>query len=251
MISGRANPLDASAAFSVHLLGTLDYSQCLALQERLVYETSGRRDGQITLLVVEHPPLVTLGRQGSLGHIHWPDAPRRDEPAIEQKWVARGGGAMLHAPGQVALYPIVPLAWHGWRVGDYLRRLQTGLAGALAELGVTTEGLPDRFGLWGRSGQVVAIGIAVKLGIALHGAWVNVDPPLRQFRAVQVDPEDSRPMGSLAADLNRPVRMPAVREALFRHLAEALECARVHVFSGHPLLAAQRPSAGELARRVG
>lgn len=246
----RTFPPSDGASLSVHLLGTVDYACCQALQDRLVYEAGGRGDGHVALLMCEHLPLITLGRQASLRHVRW-DSQERARHELDLRWVARGGGALVHGPGQLALYPIVPLAWHRWRVGDYLRRFQAGLLAALAELGAGGETLPDRFGIWGRSGQLAALGISVRHNVTLHGAVVNVDIKPYLLRAVQADPEDPRPMGSLAAERQRPPRMAAVREALFRQVAQSLDCQRVHVFCGHPLLPRGASLAEESQRRVG
>src|SRR4051812_48755348 len=93
-------------AVEVHLLGEVDFDACLALQHRLVYEAGSRRDGQVTVLVCEHPLSITLGRLGSRAHVQL-SPPVLKSNGLEVRWVNRGGGALLHAPGQVAVYPIV------------------------------------------------------------------------------------------------------------------------------------------------
>src|SRR5436190_21819309 len=86
-----------------YLLGQVDYDVCLALQQRLVYEVSGRRDGQIALLLCEHPLSITVGRRGSWSHIHFDEA-ELTRRSIGVKFVNRGDGVVLHAPGQLAVY---------------------------------------------------------------------------------------------------------------------------------------------------
>lgn len=238
----------AVPTIAAHLLGVVDFEACLALQRRLVYETSGRSDGQITLLVCEHPPLITIGREGSRADIRLSTAELRSR-RLSVRWVNRGGGSLLHAPGQLALYPIVPLEWHGLSVGDYLQRLEGGIRSALAEAGFQALPPAGRRGVWGRSGQLMAIGAAVKSWVSYFGAYVSVAPPMQETRAVRSD-RSLAPMSSLAHERVHGLRMSGLRERLVRHLATALGTERYHVFSGHPLLEHQHRT-GEATARAG
>ena len=240
----------AQPAVAAHLLGLVDYDAALALQQRLVYEVGGRADGQISLLLCEHPACITVGRQGSRADIRLGPrglASRR----LSVRWVNRGGGALMHAAGQLAIYPIVPLARRGWSVGEYLDRLQGGVLAALDELHLSCHVRPDARGVWGRTGQMAAIGVAVKDWIGYHGAFVHVDTPAELLRLVNSDLVEGRPMTSLVAERQQPVKMTAVREGLVRHLAAAFDCQRIHLFTGHVLLAPSVRDAHESAARAG
>jgi lipoyl(octanoyl) transferase len=241
MPASAPNFVPRPPAVEAHLLGLVDFDDCLALQQRLVYETAGRRDGQITLLICEHPRKITVGRLGSRSHIRLSQHELQSRQ-IEVRWVNRGGGCLVHAPGQLAVYPVVPLEHWSLSVGDYLARLQHGLAAALDDAACFAASRPGRFGLWGHTGQVVSVAAAVKNWVSYYGAYVNVAPALYPFRWVKTDPQTDTPMTSLAADRRRPVRMTALREALVRRLAAAWGCERYHVYTGHPLF---RPVRGE------
>src|SRR5262249_52266475 len=112
----------AEPALQAYLLGSVSFDAALALQRLLVYQTAGDRAGA-SLLLCEHPPLITVGRAGSRAHIlfepeelqhrHWP-----------VRWVNRGGGCVLHLPGQMAVYPVLALDRRGFGIHDYLCRLQ-------------------------------------------------------------------------------------------------------------------------------
>jgi len=235
---------------TAHLLGTVDFQRCLALQQRLVYESDAAQDGRITLLLSEHPACVTVGRAGSRTHVRL--APRElERRGWRMAWVNRGGGCLVHSPGQLAVYPIVPLSWHGWTVGEYLRRLQGGLYGALAEAGFASEPREGRFGLWARSGQLAAVGVAVKNWITYYGAYVNVNPELGRYRAVMTDAIDGTTMSSLAVERRKRVRMTTIREAVARHLAAAFDASDYHVHTGHPGLPAPEPVTRSDEVRVG
>jgi lipoyl(octanoyl) transferase len=226
-------PLPREFPVHIHLLGRVDYEDCLTLQRRLAYDALTRADGRIVVLVCEHPPQITIGRSGSREHVRLTGT----ELAARQlaiRYVGRGGGAILHAPGQLAVYPIVPLNWHGWTVGDYLRRLQRGLAELLIEFKIQPTAVSGSFALAARSGVLAAIGVSVRQGITTHGAYFNVNPELRDFGRVEVSP--GRTMSSLLSHRALPTKMTKVRAALVSHLADALLLERYHLHTGHPFL---------------
>lgn len=235
---------------AAHLLGIVDFDTCLALQQRLVYETSGSPNGQITLLVCEHLPLVTIGREGSRADVRFDSAELRSR-RLAVRWVNRGGGALVHAPGQLAIYPIVPLGWYGYTVGGYLQRLEAGLRAALAEAGFQLLAPAGRHGIWGRSGQVAAIGAAVKSWVSYYGAYLNVSPAMQLARGIHSDLVHHAPMSSLAHERVHGLRMSAVRERVVRHLAATFGLPRYHIYSGHPLLARRPQPTREATARAG
>src|SRR5262245_24583558 len=124
----------APALLRVYLLGSLEFDSALQLQRSLAYQLSEQRQGA-DLILCEHPPLITVGRQGSPGHIQL----TLDELAARQwsvRWVHRGGGTFLHLPGQLAVYPLLPLDHCGLSVRDYIDRLQRVLVAVLDDFGV-------------------------------------------------------------------------------------------------------------------
>ena len=141
----------------------------------------------------------------------------------------------MHAPGQLAIYPIAPLDWHGWTVGDYLRKLQAALAELLLEFKVKPASVPGSMALAGRSGVLAALGMSVRQGVTMHGAFLNVNPDMRDFGRVEV--AGGQTMSSLLSHRALPTKMTKVRAALVSHLAEALLLERYHLHTGHPLLA--------------
>lgn len=250
MNAPRRNHDPSAPAMQVHLLGVVDFDACLALKQRLVYELSGQDDGQASLLVCEHPPRISIGRSGSRRQIRL-NQEELTSRKLPVTWVNRGGPALLHLPGQLAVYPIVPLQARGWSVGEYLTRLAYGLQAGLEEQGVQTQTHPKHGGLWARSGQLAALGVAVKRWTTYYGAYVNVTPDLSTFSFVHSDSLHQKPMSSLAAERRQRVQMTKVREALVRHVAAALDYERCHVYAGHPLLSHQRQPFHEATARVG
>jgi lipoyl(octanoyl) transferase len=187
------------------------------------------------LLLCEHHDIITIGRGGSSGDVNRENRALKSRE-IEVVYANRGGGCLLHCPGQLAIYPLVPLNWHGFTVGDFLERFQVGIIETLDELGIHAQIRPGRHGIWGRTGQLAALGVAVRNWITYYGAYLNVDPPLGLFRAVETDLVDHTRMSSMMAERRGPVRIPTVRATLVRHLTDAFGCDRYHLFTGHPLL---------------
>jgi len=231
-------PIPASQqtpSLETYLLNRIDFRRCLELQKRLAQQAVLCDDGRIVLLLCEHPTVVTVGRSGLPEHIATQSRMLRNGQ-IEVLWVNRGGGCLVHCPSQLAIYPIVPLRWHGFSIGEFLERFQAGILETLHEMNIHGHSIPDRHGIWGRTGRLAALGVAVRDWVSYYGAYLNVCPSMGLFRMVENarSPED-RP-GSLVAERGRGARMTAVRAGLVRHLAEAFGCERSHLYTGHPLL---------------
>src|SRR5271154_1817004 len=111
----------ADGALQVYLLGSVDFEAALAWQRQLVFNVSGDRTNAY-LILCEHPPLITVGRQGSRAHLRWDSEQLRDRN-WPVRWVNRGGGCLLHLPGQLAVYPVLPLDYLGLGLQAYLDRL--------------------------------------------------------------------------------------------------------------------------------
>lgn len=237
-------------ALEAHLLGCIEYDDCLALQQRLVYEQGGSNDGQIVLLICEHPNLITIGRHGSWDHVRC-DRSELVSRQLPVRWINRGGGCILHTAGQVAVYPIVPLEWHGFTLGEYLQRLRHGIGQTLAELSVPTDESPMGAGLTTRNGQVAYLGVAVKNWVTYYGAYINVAPRMDLIRLVESDPWRRTRASCLAAERRQRIKMTAVREGLVRHLSAAFGCDRYHLYTGHPYLRRVDRSTPEARSRVG
>jgi lipoyl(octanoyl) transferase len=231
--SENADPF--APAMAVYFLGRIPFATCLELQRCLAAESARQEDGQIKVLLSEHPPVITIGRGGSPGNVRSNTRVVRSRQ-IEVLYVNRGGGCFVHCPGQLAVSAIVPLDWHGFTVGDYLDRLQVGIRETLEDLRVPTRLLPGRYGLWGRTGQLAFLGVAVRGGVTYYGAYLNVAPSMGLFRLIEPDDPEAPPPSCLSAERRGAVRMPALRAALVPQLARAFGCDRYHLHTGHPWL---------------
>ena len=223
-----------SDSLEVYLLGRVDFASAVELQERWVYEISGRRDRQGALFLCEHPPVVTIGRTGSRSQLLTDEQDLRSR-LMDVHWLNRGGGALVHSPGQLAAYPIVPLDRLGLGLADYRAALERAVIGVCSELKVAATGGREDPGVFCRTGQLAWIASAVRNWVTHQGLFLNVAPAMHLMRLVS-SPPGGAPPTSLAAQRTRPVSMHAAREHLIRHLAEQLGYDRWHLYTGHPLL---------------
>jgi lipoyl(octanoyl) transferase len=240
MLHDPAAVATADPALQVYLLGTVDYADMLRWQRRLVYEVSGDRSRAV-LLLCEHRPLISVGREGSREHITYEpgDLATRGWPV---HWVNRGGGCLLHLPGQVAVYPVLALDRLGLDLQGYLDGLHRVLTDVLTGLDVSAEPRPGRAGVWANGRLIAHIGVAVREWVAYFGAAVNVHPDLEPFRRVLCAGPGESPMTSIARELREPVRDATVRQRLVEAFAQHFGFARTSLFHNHPALTRPAPS---------
>ena len=156
------------------------YAEALALQYALA-EQCGQGDIPDTLLLLEHPPTITLGRRTDKGDLKTPEAALQKR-GFEVERVDRGGEITYHAPGQLVGYPILDLRRHGQDLHKYLRDLEEVLIQTLTVYGLAGERVPGRTGVWVQDRKIAAIGIKVSRWVSLHGFALNICNDLAPFR---------------------------------------------------------------------
>lgn len=232
-------------ALSAYMLGEVGFDALQALQRRLVYEVGGGPGGVV--VVCTHPPGITVGREGSWRHVRLGpvELTARGWPV---RWVARGGGVMLHVPGQVGVYPILPLADLGLTPARYVRELCETLVVVLGRVGVSAS-VDDPPGVLVGRRRVAHVGVAVRNGVSSFGAVLNVTPDLKLFRGVSCDGRPE-PMTSADREASTRVRPAAIRQLVVDEVARRFGYDRVSVFHTHPALALEpTPHAPIAARR--
>jgi lipoyl(octanoyl) transferase len=228
--------VDATAAtLQIYLLGAVEFEAALAFQRRLVYEVAGDRRRAALILCEHNPPLITVGRHGSHAHLQCsPEELRARQWRV--RWVNRGGGCLLHLPGQLAVYPVLALDQLGLGLEAYLERLQAVLIGTLGDFGVRAENRKGQPGLWARQRLIAGIGVAVRDWVAYYGAYLNINPSLDGFRLIRCGSLDAGPMTSLERERRGPLRPSLVRERLLEHFTARFPFAQTVFFSDHPSL---------------
>lgn len=260
--AAAAVPSAPRKPLAVWLAGTTRFGDYLAMAERLAGEVADPRGRNPTLVLCEFEPVITIGRGGSRTDVRLSDDDLRDR-RLAVRFTGRGGGAVLHGPGQVvavvfARLEDLGLAAHD--VGGFVDRFLGGLAAAIATVRCGSASVvPGFHGIVGRSGLLAAAGLAVRRGVVCHGAFVNVCPPLDLFHRVDTIPRRGRSdaadvpvtMGSIEADVQRRVRLQDVRTAIIESVAAAFDVPRMHVNAGFPLRIQSRPEQPEVVSHVG
>ena len=162
--------------------GVVPYAGALEWQRALAQARIERQVPHDVLLLLEHPPVVTLGRNSHQAHVLRPD----DKEEVEVFEVERGGDVTFHGPGQLVGYPILDLTGHRQDLHWYLRTLEQALIEALATLAVPAERKPGYTGVWTRGGtrKIASIGIHVKQWVTWHGFALNVTTDLSYFERI-------------------------------------------------------------------
>ena len=197
---------------SVLRLPEIEYGEGLDLQRRLLEE---RRAGERpdTLVLLSHPPVVTVGRGSSVGHVLLPEEELRRR-GIALWETDRGGDVTFHGPGQVVGYVIFDLREHGQDLHRFLRRMEEAVLRALGAFGLEGKRIPGLTGVWVGERKVCAIGIKVSRWISMHGFALNVSTDLSYFDVIVPCGIADRGVTSLAALLGRAVERRQVENAL-------------------------------------
>jgi lipoyl(octanoyl) transferase len=206
---------------AVHRLGTVGYGEALALQSELV---RARRAGSIpdTLVLLEHPHVITLGSASDPAHVLAGDA-ERARRGIELFEAGRGGDVTYHGPGQLVGYPIVALEEARRDLHRYLRDLEDGLIDALTDLGVPAGRRPGLTGVWTVRGKIAAIGVRVSSGwITSHGFALNVSTDLAFFDTIVPCGIMDCVVTSVERELGSPVTVAGVQDAVAAAVAGRL-----------------------------
>jgi lipoyl(octanoyl) transferase len=206
----------------IRWLGRVGYVEALAMQERLV---ASRRSGggPDTLLLLEHPPVVTLGRRGDPGHVLLDEEQLRQR-GIELHETGRGGDVTFHGPGQLVGYPIVQLPPDRRDAHRYLRDLEQALIDTAGSYGVSATRLQGLTGVWVGDEKLAAIGVRLNTGwITSHGFALNVSVDLESFESIVPCGIAGRGVTSLAKLLGTAPAVREVADRTARHVAAVLD----------------------------
>ena len=196
----------------VYDLGTVEYARALELQQGLA---TTRLEGNApdTLLLLEHPPVVTVGRSGSNDEIT-ASAESLARQHIAVIHTERGGRVTYHGPGQLVAYPIIDLGQRAMTVTDYVRGLEQTVIDLLAAWGIAAGRSPGYPGVWVGEEKICALGVHISRRITRHGFALNVDPDLGHFGLISPCGINDRGVTSMTRVLGRRVGMGEVRASL-------------------------------------
>ena len=224
-IPGRdgARPSGREAAYDwvvmlIQDLGRLDYRTAWKFQEEVHEEVRGGHDEK--LLIVEHPPVVTLGRRPNNSRHLVATAEQLKARKVEVVESDRGGDITFHGPGQLVVYPIVRLNEHGLSVGGYVRRLEEVVIAALLDFGVSAK-KDEAIGVWVEGKKICALGVRIKRGVSLHGVALNVSTDLKYFDLIVPCGLTGKGVTSLEKVLGKAPSMEKVKRVVVARMKEA------------------------------
>jgi lipoyl(octanoyl) transferase len=212
----------------VRRLGVVPYREALALQRTLVEE---RRSNRVpdTLLLLQHPPVITLGVRGDGGRSHIVASPDRlTELGVEVSETGRGGDVTYHGPGQIVGYPVVDLRPDRCDVHRYVRDLEEVMIRTCADYGVNAARIAGLTGTWVGSEKIGAIGVRISRWITSHGFAFNVSTDLDYFDLIVPCGISNLGVTSLGRLLNREVANAAVEDSLIQHFASVFQRSVTH-----------------------
>ncbi|MBI3047529.1 MAG: lipoyl(octanoyl) transferase LipB [Acidobacteria bacterium] len=207
----------------VRRLAVVRYREALARQRALVEE---RRAGRVPdlLLLLQHPPVITLGVRGDGGRSHIVASDEHlAELGVEISETGRGGDVTYHGPGQIVGYPILDLRPDRCDVHRYVRDVEEVMIRACADYGVEAGRISGLTGAWVGSQKIGAIGVRISRWITSHGFAFNVNTDLDYFDLIVPCGIADRGVTSLERLVGRRVPLEEVEEALARHFAEVFE----------------------------
>jgi len=239
---------------NVVYLGRVDYSIALELQQTLVRMVKEARISH-TLLLLEHPPVITMGRNAGDQNIV---ASREFLAAngVELHETDRGGDVTFHGPGQLVGYPIFDLRAFSPRIGavEFVRKLEEALIRTCGDLGVVTERIPGLTGVWTQDdvpGKIAAIGVHISRAVTSHGFALNVTTNLDYFKLIVPCGISDKPVTSLEQEmaksfLSRDRKMPSLEELsqqVARNFGRVFEAQTLWLDSLDALLSSPPPAA--------
>lgn len=223
--------------FRIFRLGRVPYDEALALQTALL-ERRQRAEIPDTLLLLEHPHVITLGRRGDATNI-LTDGAALAAMGVEVRRVGRGGDVTYHGPGQLVGYWIVSLS--RWRndVGRFVRTIEEAIIRTLEVFDIEGRRVPKLIGVWcapsasAELEKIASVGVGIKRWVAHHGFALNVTTDMRYFDAIVPCALRGKRMTSMGRLIGRKVPLDQVEDALAAVLPDLL---------GGPLLKDERVS---------
>jgi len=198
-------------------LGTKDYKLVWDMQ-KVIHEKRIRNEVDDTLLLVEHEPVITMGRSGNAQHLLLSQELLRKR-GVAYYEIERGGDITFHGPGQLVGYPILNIK-HGLAgIRPYIERLEEVIIAVLADFGILATTKDKMIGVWTESGKICSIGVAVKRWVSFHGFALNVNTDLSFFDLIVPCGIKSVTMTSMQEILRTPTEMSDVKEKVKEHFS--------------------------------
>ena len=221
---GQVHHVDHSAlerTLNVRRLGVVPYAEALELQRSLVDDRRAGRVGD-TLLLLEHPHVITLGVRGGRSHV-LASAEALAARGVEVQETGRGGDVTYHGPGQIVGYPILDLNPDRRDVHQYVRDLEEVLIRTAADFGIAAGRVSGLTGVWVGDEKLAAIGVRIARWITSHGFALNVTTDLDYFSLIVPCGIADRGVTSMSRLLGRPVELDKVQQSIANQFSNVFQ----------------------------
>jgi len=202
----------------LHSAGRIDYETALSWQKNLVQRLKESDSEPNHLILLEHPPVVTIGRRGT-GRNIIADEKRLKQEGVKIFHTNRGGDVTYHGPGQIVGYPIIRLSDFARDIGKYLRAIEEVVIRTLKRFDIEGERKPKYTGVWVGEEKICAIGVAISRWITSHGWALNVNSNLSHFDLIIPCGISGKRVTSIRKILGGEMEADEVREALVESFA--------------------------------
>jgi lipoyl(octanoyl) transferase len=202
-------------------LGVIEYEDGLRLQNHLA-QARGEEKVEDTLLLLQHPPVITMGRSGKIQNL------LASETSLQEKGIGvvhtdRGGDFTYHGPGQLVMYPILDLRPLGLSVTDYVWKLEEVVIRVLARFGISAGRVEKLRGVWAGGEKIASLGVHLSRWISTHGVALNVNTDLAPFRLINPCGMTDCQITSMARILGRSLPMEEVESSTLASFAEVFD----------------------------
>jgi lipoyl(octanoyl) transferase len=197
-------------------VGIIDYEEALRLQNRLAEARKEDKIGDV-LLLLQHPPVITMGKSGKVQNVLAPQA--LQEKKIRVIFTDRGGDVTYHGPGQLVVYPILSLRLHGLSVPDYVWSLEEMTIRLLSRFGISAGRVNKLRGVWVGNEKIAALGVHLSHWVSKHGLALNVNTDLDPFTLINPCGTGRRAT-SMSKMLGREFSMEEIESSMLRSFAE-------------------------------
>lgn len=208
----------------IERLGVMDYARALDFQRAVAKARIANEIPEDVLLLLEHPPVVTLGRSSKEAHL-LASPQLLAARGVELFEVERGGDVTFHGPGQLVGYPIIDLTRHRKDLHWFLRQVEESLIVALATFGIVAERNPGLTGVWTQGRKIASIGVHARDWVTWHGFALNVSTDLSYFDLMVPCGIQQVTMTSVEVEVGRSVSVTEVEEATIAAFGQVFDLA--------------------------
>jgi lipoate-protein ligase B len=212
---------DVSKKIDVHCLGSLPYAEGLQLQKKYHAEIINGKRG-CTLLCLEHPPVITLGKNANLEDVLISESELLQE-GIALEHIDRGGKATAHEPGQLVVYPLMDLRAHRFGAKAFVDRLEACVLDVLKHYNIEGRRDEDFPGVWVGLQKFCSVGIRIQQGVSYHGMALNISNTLETFKKIIPCGIQDRGMVTLSQLLDREISIPEVTKLFIKTFCKNFE----------------------------